>query len=112
ERASLAMCREIAGPGAGVLAGDLTEAHESCREAGSLGVDDRIRPVGADDAARPTARADRGVMSEVIERRFGRGEHLDAEPLEEGARAKGVLRQALGDAVVGAVGVAGSERRL
>ena len=42
----------------------------------------------------------RGVRGEVVARVVGGGQHLDAEPLEQGARPVGVLRQPLGDLVV------------
>ncbi len=39
-------------------------------------------------------------MLEAVERALGRGENLDAEAMEQGARAKGVGSQRLGDGVV------------
>ena len=77
---------EIAAPCRRVLAGERAERVHVVAKAVELGVDDRIGPVRGDDASLPADRADLRVMRERIERRFGRRQHLDVEPLEQRAR--------------------------
>lgn len=91
---------EIARPGIDVAAGDLAQCAQVLVKTGEVGIDDGIRPIGRDHPTVPSGVANHAVPSEIVERPFGRGDRLDAKPLEQGARAKVVTRQAFGDPVV------------
>ena len=72
---------------------------------GRVGVDDVVGAEGRHDATRPTGLAEPRVRLEGVEGTVGRGEELDAEPLEERTRPEVLLRQARRDLVVHGVGV-------
>ena len=88
--AALAMRVEIARPGAGVAAGDLAKLVEIGGKALEIRIDDRVGPIGGDDAAVPAAVADHPVPVQIVERAFGGGDRLDVEALEQRARPVGV----------------------
>ena len=110
EGAPPAMRVEIARPIAGIAAGDLGELVEIGGKALEVGVDDRVRPIGRDDAAGPAAVSDHQVPLQVVERAFRGGDRFDVEALEQGTRPVAVLRKQRGDRVVVAVGRRGAER--
>lgn len=68
-------------------------------EALEFGIDHRIGAVSGDYPAIPAALPDRRVMFQPVERAFGRGDHLDTEPLEQRARTEGIGREHFGDVV-------------
>ena len=60
-----------------------------------------VRPEGRDHPARPRrVSGERGVRGQVVARIVGGGEHLDPEPIEEGARPVRVLGEPVGELVV------------
>ena len=105
EGAPLAMRVEIAAPGRGVAARDLAEAHEVVPKTFEFRIDDRIGTIGRDHAAVPARLSNGFVVLQRIERALRRGDGLDAEALEQRARAE--FRRAQGgiDLVVILVGI-------
>src|SRR5690606_24879845 len=83
---ALAVGGEIAGPRAGVLAGDLSELIQIGGKALEIGIDHRIRTISRHDPAVPAAVADRLVPAQIVECAFRGGDDLDVEALEERAR--------------------------
>ena len=93
--------RHPAGVAAGVDAAHLAEATDGGDPAGRGRLEVAVRPErGNDPAAEAGVRGERRVRGQVVARVVGRGQHLDAEPLEQRARAVVVRGQALGDLVV------------
>ena len=109
ERAANPVRREVAAPRRRVLARQCAEPRDVVGEALELRIDDGIRPIRGDDAAGPAARADRLMMRQCIERRFGRRDHFDVEALEQRARTIRVVGEALVDPVEVAVGAFGCQ---
>ncbi len=95
---------EIAVPGEGVAARDVAERLDIGLEAVELGIDHRVGPVGRDHAPLPAGRLDRVMRGQRIERALGRGDHLDLEALEQGARPEIRPGEAFADAVEIVVG--------
>ena len=108
--AAVAVRAQIAGKRRHVLARRLAEAREIVGESLLLGIDHRVGAIGGDHPALPAARADRAVMIERIERALGGGDHLDAEAIEQRARAEGGGLQRRVDHVVIRSAVAASSR--
>ena len=81
---------EVAGPARGILIRELGQAPEVCRETLELGIDHRVGAESRKDAAGPAAVANGAVVRQVVGRGLRGGDHLDAEPLEQGARAERV----------------------
>ena len=88
EGAPLAMRVEIAAPGGGVASRDLAKAHEIVAKTFEFRIDDRIGAIGRDHAAVPARLPNGLVVLQRIERALGRGDGLDAEALEQRARAE------------------------
>ena len=109
EGAALAVRGEIAGPAEHILAGQLAEPDQIVAKALEFGIDHRIGAIGGEHAPLPARCRDGLVMLERVERRFGGGDHLDAEPFEQRARAEFGGGEARRDVVVIMVGGAGIE---
>src|SRR5690606_22543222 len=86
ELAALAVRLEVAGPGAGVAAGDFAEPVEVLVEAGEIRVDDVVGTVGGDDPALPAGLADHLVPPEIVDGAVGGRDDLEVEALVERAR--------------------------
>ncbi|KIU01719.1 hypothetical protein QU38_00175, partial [Staphylococcus aureus] len=69
-------------------------------------IDHRIGPVGGNDTPVPARLSDDVVGREVIRRRIGRRDHLDAELLVECARAHRGIAELVGNTVIEQVGIA------
>ena len=104
---------QVAGVRAGVLAGDLAEPVHVGRPAVELHVD---HVVGAERGDHPAARpapavgGELGVLAEVVQRRLGGGQHLDAEPLEQRPGPEVRLGEPGRDLVVDGVGGVRAQR--
>ncbi len=100
---------EIAVPGGGVGPGDGAEPLDIVGEAGEFGVDNRIGAVGGDHPAGPAGAADHFMPAQIVEGTVGGGDNLDAEALEQSARAEGRFGQSRGDGVVNLIGGLGGQ---
>ncbi len=106
ERAALAVRAQIALPGTNVFTGESAELLQRGSELFVLGVDHRIGTVGGDHTAVPSAGADRGMVEQGIERRFGSGDHFDVEALEQRTRPEVGLLQRGSNRIVVVIGSA------
>ncbi len=88
EVAPLPVRLEIAAPRQRVAVGDVAKPHDVGGEVRVIRIDDRIGPIGRDDAAAPVGLPDRIVLGERIERAVGRRDDLDVEALVERARTE------------------------
>ena len=103
--AALAVGGEIALPVTGILARDLCKLVQRRLEALMIGIDDRIRAIGRDDAPAPARRLDGLVMVERVGRAFGRSQKFDIEPVEKRTGPVGIRLERVIDRVV--IGVRG-----
>ena len=111
-RAALAMRLQIAAPGVHVLIRQLAEALQRRGECLVVRIYHGVGTISSDHAAAPAAARDRSMRIERVDRRFGRRQHLDVEPLEQPARSELILHQLLADDVEVVVGGVGFESDL
>ena len=109
ELPALGQGRQVAGPGGGVLPGQLAQPLQVRDEVGTVRVDHRVGPERRDHPAVPVRVGDGSVVGQVVERRFGRGQELDPEPVEERPGPEVGLVQSGGHVVVDLVGGRGVE---
>jgi len=92
---------EIAGEVAGVLTGRLSQRPHELAEIGSSRLEVAVRPErGHDPAVEPGVGREGPVELQVVAGVVGRGEHVDAEALEQGPWPERLRRQAAGNLVV------------
>ena len=95
--------RQVVVPAAGVATGEHAEVLEVLGEPLVVGVDHGVRTEGRDHAATESVGGEALVMAEFAQRRIGGGDDLDAESVEQRARAERIIGETLGDLVIGLV---------
>ena len=95
---------EVVVPPGGVAPGDLAEALDVVGVHLVVGIDHRVRSERRDHPAGETVGGETLVVGEVAQCSVGRGDDLDAEPVEQRPGPERVVGEAFGDAVVRGIG--------
>lgn len=109
KRTPLPMRAQVAIPGQHILASECAELLQCTDKLLVFRVHHRVGAIRRHHPSLPTAGGNRCVVVQGIQRRFGGGDHLDIEALEQRSRQEARRLQRSGDVIVIMVGGAAIE---